>query len=42
MALRLGHVNMTNIIDQKLDITSETVSDLEKALGIATWNARNE
>ncbi|CAG8540183.1 11168_t:CDS:2 [Dentiscutata heterogama] len=42
MALRLGHVNMTNIIDQKLDITSETASDLGKALGIATWNVRNE
>ncbi|CAG8655330.1 3636_t:CDS:2 [Dentiscutata heterogama] len=42
MALRLDHINMTNIINQKFDITFKTASDLEKALGIATWNAQNK
>ncbi|CAG8816714.1 14776_t:CDS:2, partial [Gigaspora margarita] len=42
IVLRLGHVNMMNIIDQKYDITSETAPALGKALGIATWNARYE
>ncbi|CAG8683475.1 38215_t:CDS:2 [Gigaspora margarita] len=32
MALRLEHVNLTNIVDQKFDITPETASDLGKAL----------
>ncbi|CAG8740298.1 21269_t:CDS:2 [Cetraspora pellucida] len=39
MVLRLKHVNLTNIVDQKFNFTSETALDLEKALGIATWNA---
>ncbi|CAG8630299.1 10631_t:CDS:2 [Dentiscutata erythropus] len=42
IVLRLGHINMMNIIDQKYDITPETAPALEKALGIATWNARYE
>ncbi|CAG8693504.1 10349_t:CDS:2, partial [Dentiscutata heterogama] len=42
IVLRLGHVNMMNIIDQKYDITSKTVPTLGKVLGIATWNAQHE
>ncbi|CAG8738865.1 14644_t:CDS:2 [Cetraspora pellucida] len=36
IVLRLEHVNLANIVDQKFNFTSETALDLGKALGIAT------
>ncbi|CAG8798481.1 26325_t:CDS:2, partial [Dentiscutata erythropus] len=42
IVLRLEHVNLTNIVDQKFNFTSETALDLGKALGVAIWNVRHE
>ncbi|CAG8620157.1 26720_t:CDS:2, partial [Dentiscutata erythropus] len=37
-ALRLWHVNLAKIIEQKYTITNETTTDLGRALGVATWS----
>ncbi|RIA86649.1 hypothetical protein C1645_740698 [Glomus cerebriforme] len=42
IALRLEHVNITKIMNQKYKLTSETATDLGKALGNVTWKVRHD
>jgi hypothetical protein len=42
IALKLEHINVTKLINQKYEITPETATDLGKSLGIMTWKSRHD
>ena len=42
MALRLWHIDIIKIMNQRYKITSETAKEFGKTLGIVTWKARHD